>query len=206
MQPSFSPVSGWLLAGGRSQRMGGLDKGLQLYQGRPMALSVIETLRPQVSWLGASANRNLADYQALLGSDLVFADDPDLQTDNGPLAGILTGLRHAPGDWLMVCPCDSPRVPTDLVHQLLDVANRQDVDIVTPCTQDQEPDGTPCDRPHWVCSLFHKRVYPKLLDQFVKGERKVGRFIQSARWSALSFNDPSAFANMNTLESLHGRL
>lgn len=201
MTDSINQVSGWLLAGGLSQRMGGLDKGLQPYQGRAMAQWVWQTLQSQVSWLGVSANRHRSDYEALLHTTHVFADEHDLPAHSGPLAGILTGLRHAPGDWVMVCPCDSPRIPSDLVERLLHAALQHDLDIVTPCTHE---DGE--ERPHWVCSLIHKRVYPKLLGQFVNGERKVGRFIQSTNWTAVSFDDPSAFANMNTLESLHGRI
>jgi molybdenum cofactor guanylyltransferase len=194
-------VSGWLLAGGLSQRMGGLDKGLQPYQGQAMALWVWQALSPQVSWLGASANRNQADYATLLRTDQIKPDDSDLPPNSGPLAGIITGLRHAPGDWLMVCPCDSPRIPPNLVERLMNTALQHDLDVVTPCTHENLEE-----RPHWVCSLIHKRVYPKLLGQFVNGERKVGRFIQSMNWAAVSFDEPSAFANMNTLESLHGRI
>lgn len=195
-------VSGWLLAGGQGQRMGGLDKGLQPYQGRALAQWVIDTMRPQVRWLGISANRHQPDYEALLSAQHVWPDAPEWPPSSGPLAGILTGLAHAPDDWVMICPCDSPHLPTDLVARLLAAATAQDVDIATPETID--PDGS--ERTHWVCSLIHKRVYPKLLDQFVKGERKVGRFIQSTHWTKVSFNDRSAFANMNTLESLHGRV
>ena len=201
MTDANNTVSGWLLAGGLSQRMGGLDKGLQPYQGQAMAKQVWQTLQPQVTWLGVSANRHQADYAALLDTTQVFADAPDLAANSGPLAGIITGLRHAPGDWLMVCPCDSPRLPKHLVEQLLDAALQHDLDVATPSTQENNEE-----RPHWVCSLIHKRVYPKLLGQFVNGERKVGRFIQSTNWAAVSFDDPSAFANMNTLESLHGRI
>lgn len=181
--------------------MGGRDKGLQPYEGRPLAAWVIDRLRPQVDWLGISANRHLPAYEALLGAQHVYRDASDLPPESGPLAGILTGLREAPGDWLMVCPCDGPRLPTDLVAMLLSAAQAQGADIVTPTTTDDADV-----RPHWVCSLIHKRVYPALHDQFVKGERKVGRFIQSTNWAAVSFPDASAFVNMNTLEALHGRV
>lgn len=197
-----STVSGWLLAGGQGQRMGGLDKGLQLYQERPLAQWVIDTLRPQVGWLGISANRHQADYEGLLSAQKVWPDASQWPENSGPLAGILTGLELAPDDWLMVCPCDSPQLPADLVARLLAAATADQADIATPATMD--PDGS--ERNHWVCSLIHKRVYPKLVDQFVKGERKVGRFIQSMHWTKVSFDDRSAFANMNTLESLHGRV
>ena len=43
-----SEVCGLVLAGGLGRRMGGVDKGLQLLQGRPLTLHVIERLRPQV--------------------------------------------------------------------------------------------------------------------------------------------------------------
>ncbi|HET8694531.1 MAG TPA: molybdenum cofactor guanylyltransferase MobA [Aquabacterium sp.] len=195
-------VSCWVLCGGLGTRMGGLDKGLQAYQGRPLVEWVVRCLRPQVGWLGISANRNQDRYQQGVDSDGVWPDETDLAPDSGPLAGIVTGMRHAPGDWLMVVPCDTPHLPENLVPLLLELACQDHLDAVTPVSTDA--DGL--SRPHWVCSLIHKRVYPKLMDEFVKGERKVGRFIQSLRWSAVSFPEHSAFANLNTLESLNGHV
>ena len=194
-------VNGWVLAGGLGSRMGGVDKGLQPYQGQPLAAHVLSVLTPQVTRVGISANRNGATYRDLLRNDAVFTDDADLPANSGPLAGILTGLRHMQGDWLMVAPCDSPHLPVDLVARLWMVATKKNLEIVTPVTKDRGED-----RPHWACSLIHTRVCPKLQEQFVKGERKVGRFIQSLNWAAVPFEDPFAFSNMNTLESLHGRV
>lgn len=57
-------ITGSLLAGGRGTRMGGIDKGLQLFQGEPLALHAIRRLRPQVSALLVNANRNRAAYEA----------------------------------------------------------------------------------------------------------------------------------------------
>lgn len=195
-------VSCWVLCGGLGTRMGGRDKGLELYQGRPLATWVVNRLRPQVGWLGVSANRNQDRYQQWANPDGVWPDDADLPADSGPLAGLITGMRHAPGDWLMVVPCDTPHLPENLVPLLLTQAHQEQLDAVTPVSADA--DGM--SRPHWVCSLIHKRVYPKLMDEFVKGERKVGRFIQSLRWAAVSFPEQSAFANLNTLESLNGHV
>ncbi|HET8871754.1 MAG TPA: molybdenum cofactor guanylyltransferase MobA [Aquabacterium sp.] len=200
--PQCNSVACWMLAGGQGRRMGGLDKGMQPYKGLPLAQWGLDRIRPQSGWQGISANRNQEKYKALLGGAQVWPDDPDLPSDSGPLAGIITGLRHAPLDWLMVIPCDTPALPNDLVTTLLETAVGQGLDAATPMTA--MPDGTRC--PHWVCSLIHKRVYPKLLDEFVKGERKVGRFIQSLHWTAVSFSQHSAFANLNTLESLNGHV
>jgi molybdopterin-guanine dinucleotide biosynthesis protein A len=51
----------------------------------------------------------------------------------------------------------------------------------------------------------HKRVTPELAAAFVKGDRKVGQWIRSQRWVAVSFAPASDFENMNTLETLDGR-
>ena len=43
----FADIAGVILAGGRGRRMGGVDKGLQDLQGRPMVQWVLERLAPQ---------------------------------------------------------------------------------------------------------------------------------------------------------------
>lgn len=212
-------VTGWLLAGGEGRRMGGLDKGLQTWRGHPLAWWVLHTLMPQVDRLGISANRNVGTYEQLLqdtpiahppnhGDAIragVHPDDPDLPASSGPLAGILTGLRRCQTDWLQLAACDTPRLPADLVDYLLAAASDAGADVAVPCTQETGPDGLPEDRPHWTCALVHKRVTPDLGAAFVKGDRKVGRWIQSQRWVAVSFAPASDFENMNTLETLDDR-
>ena len=57
-------ITGLILAGGRGQRMGGVDKGLQNFQGVPLALHALLRLQPQVGHLMVNANRNLAAYES----------------------------------------------------------------------------------------------------------------------------------------------
>ncbi len=59
------PITGVILAGGLGRRMGGSDKGLQEFRGRPLAAWVAERLAPQVDELLISANRNGERYAAL---------------------------------------------------------------------------------------------------------------------------------------------
>ena len=56
-------ITGVVLAGGRATRMGGVDKGLQLLNGRPLWRHVADSLEPQVGRLVISANRNLEYWQ-----------------------------------------------------------------------------------------------------------------------------------------------
>lgn len=219
-------VSAWVLAGGEGRRMGGVDKGLQPWQGQPLAQWVMNTLRHQVQGMGISANRNLPRYEQLLidacqahlsgSTDAnrhesgmcnlgTHPDDADLPINSGPLAGILTGLRRSQTDWLQLAACDTPRLPGNLVVQLLEAASNAHADIAVPCTEEVAPNGGLETRPHWTCALLHKRVTPELAAAFVKGDRKVGQWIRSQRWVAVSFAPASDFENMNTLETLDGR-
>ena len=206
--PQLADVTGWLLSGGEGRRMQGQDKGLMAYQGRTLASWVLHNLQAQCATVCISANRNLPRYQALLNDFLpaqacqgVWPDDADLQGSNGPLAGIITALRHTTTAWLMVAPCDTPHLPADLVARLMCEAQQTNADIVIPCTES----GTPQARHHWVCGLIRKRVCPDTVTQFVNGERKVGNWVRSQHWASVSFPDPRAFANMNTLETLRGQ-
>ena len=94
--------------------MGGLDKGLQPFQGKPLVRHVLQRLAPQVGAIMVNANRNLGDYAAL--GVPVWPDE--LADYPGPLAGLAAGLAHCHTPYLASVPCDSPHFPTDLVARL----------------------------------------------------------------------------------------
>jgi molybdopterin-guanine dinucleotide biosynthesis protein A len=202
-------ISAWILAGGEGRRMGGRDKGLVPFQGRPLVAHVLSTLRPQVDDVWVIANRHLADYARELARHpgdgpepaRVLADDLDLPAHSGPLAGVVTALRHARTPWLFVSPCDTPHLPADLVSQLLATALREDADVVVPTTM--EPNGQT--RHHWLCAVVNKRVCPETEAVFVTGERKIGQWVRSLRWRAVCFPESRPFMNINTLETSDGR-
>lgn len=86
-------VTGVLLAGGLSRRMGGGDKCLRDLAGKPMLAHVIERLRPQVGAMVLNANGDPARFAAF-GLDVV----PDtIEGFAGPLAGVLAGMRRQIG-------------------------------------------------------------------------------------------------------------
>lgn len=119
--PESSPLpscSILLLAGGQGRRMGGADKGLLEWQGRPLVAWVAAAARPLTDDLIISCNRNEARYAAY--ADRVVADAaPDFP---GPLAGIRAGMAAMRHDLLLVLPCDSPRVDARLLTDLADLA------------------------------------------------------------------------------------
>lgn len=213
-------VTAWLLAGGEGSRMGGQDKGLVPWRGRPLAAWVLDSVAASnVHAIGITANRHIPAYQNVLsirttitqgGVRLaapggVVPDDADLPPRSGPMAGIVTALRHSSTPWVLVLPCDTPRLPPDLLPRLLAAARQAQADIAVPVTHAAHPqtgsDGT---RHHWVCALMRRRLLDDAQDAFVNGERRMGRWTQSQAWVSVCFSPETDFLNMNTLETLNG--
>lgn len=190
-------VTGIVLAGGRGSRMGGVDKGLQVYRGRPLVQHAIDRLRPQVEQLLISANRNLPEY-ARLGACVHADADPGFA---GPLAGFAAGLAHCTTAWLATVPCDSPALPLDLVARLHDGALAHGADLAVAAAPEEE--GGSC-RVQPVFCLVHRRLLPDLASYLKDGERRVGAWIERHRSVRVRFDAPEAFRNINTLTQLRG--
>jgi len=197
-------ITGLLLAGGRGSRMGGVDKGLQPFNGEPLALHAMRRLAPQVGPFLVNANRNLAEYEAL-GAPVW----PDSLADHaGPLAGFLTGLEHCATPWLLTVPCDTPLFPLDLAARLAEAAVADDADIaMATAPEPAEDGGPPVLRPQPVFCLLRATLRDSLLRYTAAGGRKVHAWIAQHRAVQVPFDRPGdapdAFFNANTLAELH---
>jgi molybdenum cofactor guanylyltransferase len=186
-------ITGLILAGGRGSRMGGVDKGLQMYRGRPLAQHALERLRPQVGQVMVNANRNQETYRALKVP--VWPDQvPDFP---GPLAGMLAGLAHCDTAFLATVPCDTPNFPLDLVARLADGLQSADVDIAVAHTQVGEELF-----PQPVFCLMKTSLKNALAAFIAAGERKTGFFARGQRNTRVVFDDDAQFFNINTLTEL----
>ena len=186
-------ISGLILAGGRGTRMGGIDKGLQMHLGLPLAQHALERLSPQVGALMLNANRNLSTYQAM-GVPVWQDEMPDFP---GPLAGMLAGLMHCDTPYLVTVPCDSPNFPTDLVVRLAQGLVDASADLATAYTREA---GELRAQP--VFCLMRIALRNKLRAFIESGERKTGLFAAQHRGTKVVFDDAAAFANANTLGEL----
>ena len=182
-------VSGILLAGGQGRRMGGVDKGLQLLRGKPMAQHVIERFAPQVDELLINANQNIEQYQGL-GYRVI----PDaIGGFVGPLAGLHCGLSEATHPLVVTAPCDSPFLPLDLVAKLHAALEQQNAELAVARTGDQ---------PHPVFCLCRKSVLPSLTAFLESGGRKIDWWYAQLKVADVDFVDEAAFRNINTREEL----
>lgn len=185
-----SAITGVILAGGQGRRMGGVDKGLQDLDGRPLVRWVLERLAPQVDTVLISANQNLERY-AEFGCPVVFDRIPGFA---GPLAGLHAALAAADTPLIVTVPCDSPFLPADLVRRLRLALDAENAELAVP-----RAGG----RAHRAFSLVRRDAAPKL-DAFLEaGERKVGLWQASLKIAEVDFDDEAeAFGNINTADEL----
>jgi molybdopterin-guanine dinucleotide biosynthesis protein A len=133
MPPAFSPslaprplyedVTGVLLAGGKSRRMG-TDKAHLEVDGVPLLERVAQVFRRTFSSNMVVAN----DTSAYTG--LGFPVYTDVYRDRGSLVGIYTGLLKAETPHVFCASCDMPFLNERLIRHLVDL--REGFDLVLP--------------------------------------------------------------------------
>lgn len=116
-------ITGVLLAGGQSRRMGGGDKGLLTFGSETMLGHVIGRFAPQVGKLVLNANGDpsrFADFDLAVVADTV-------EGNVGPLAGVLAGMAWAreatpSARYIATASTDAPFLPLDLIEKLRETA------------------------------------------------------------------------------------
>lgn len=183
-------ITGLILAGGRSSRMNGDDKGLLKLLNSPMIEHVINRLKPQVGQILISANRHLEAYQQF-GYKVLVDDYDDYR---GPLAGMSRGLSHSESKYLLTVPCDGPLLPLDLAQRMLDFAQQKNAKAVLAFDgKYRQP----------TYNLIHKDLLPALIQSLENNEHKLGKWLMDNGAVNLDFSDQkSAFLNVNTLDDL----
>ncbi|MDG6895317.1 molybdenum cofactor guanylyltransferase MobA [Volucribacter amazonae] len=183
-------LSAVILAGGQGKRMGGVDKGLQLLQGKPLIQHILQRLQPQLPHIAINANRHLPQY-AQYGYP-VFNDE--LAGFQGPLSGMLTGLKRATSDYVLFVPCDCPYFPLNLVEKLSQAV--QQGALVAYADDGQRGHPTFC--------LLSTQLISPLNSYLAQRQRKVLVFFQQQQAIAVDFSEQKqAFININQWQDLH---
>ncbi len=186
----IASVTGILLAGGEGRRLGGLDKGLQVFAGKPMVESMLEVLNGICSAVLISANRNQEIYRRY--GYPVIADDQSGFA--GPLAGLFATLPHVTDEFTVVVPCDMPCLGHTVLPRLLHSLSQSDVDLVI---------AADCLRNHY--SVAACRTQPALLAlrrAWEEGQRSLRAWQKFLRQDVLRFEDAALFVNCNTADHL----
>ncbi|WP_109433333.1 molybdenum cofactor guanylyltransferase MobA [Aggregatibacter segnis] len=183
-------ISAVILAGGQAKRMGGVDKGLQPLQGKPLFQFIYDRLHSQVEHISVNANRNQAIYAA--AGLPVFGDK--IEGFQGPLSGILTALERSETDFVLFVPCDSPFFPDNLLEKLKSAVDFHGVSIA------YVHDG---EREHPTFCLMACGLKDKLAAYLAAGDRRMLQFMRQNGAVSVDFSEnKAAFTNINTLDEL----
>ena len=155
-------VSGIVLAGGRSRRLG-RDKALEPIDGQPLIQRVIE----RVALVSAEVVVVVADQ--LQGQRIPLRGGHRLGIDRysgkGPLGGIFSGLTEAQHQWAVVVACDMPFLNLPLLRYMLSLC--QGHDAVVPVL---------AGRPEPTHAVYSKSCIPYIEQRLLSNDLKISGF------------------------------
>lgn len=114
-------IDGYILAGGKSSRMG-TDKGLLFLNDKLIIQTIIEQLQPVVNKTIIVSNN--AEYKKF-GLEVI----PDLMKDKGPAGGIHTALSHSDSEQIFVVSCDMPFITSDAIQFMIEQSVRSQITL-----------------------------------------------------------------------------
>lgn len=185
---SRKDITAVILAGGQGRRMGGQDKGLIEFEGRPIIELLIEQLKSQNIRIVINANRNQSTYEQF-GYPVISDELADYQ---GPLAGFATTMKAVETDFILTLPCDGPLLADNFIDTFIEVQTEEGHSI---CVAD---DG---ERLQPVYALIKVDLLDSLLSFLQSGDRKIDRWYAQHDYAKVDFsNQKNMFANINKPE------
>ncbi len=185
----YQEVTGIILAGGASKRMG-KDKGLCDFKGKPLVQHSINILEPICKTILISTNNNSGYKQ--FGFETVGDEFRNI----GPIGGIYSSLKQSPNNDNLVISCDTPFLDGDLLKTVLSF--RQSYDIVVPQYRNSyfEP----------LAAYYSREIIPVLLDSISKKDYKLINLFEKVRFRSVSIDadaeNINRFKNINTPKDL----
>lgn len=199
MATALKPL-GVILAGGRSERMGGREKAMLSLDRQPMIAHVVERLSSQVERIIINANGDPVRFR---GFGLPVVEDM-IEGFAGPLAGLLAGMdysmRAAGAADIVTVAADTPFFPLDLVVRLTAARTEADARLALAVSES----GT-----HQTFGLWSMALMGDLAGYLRAGNRKVSDWTGQHRPALAHFDlimtesrhiDP--FFNINRPEDL----
>lgn len=114
-------ITGIILAGGKSSRMGS-DKGMLELHGKKFIEYIIEAIKPVVDEIIIVANNfNYNDFGYKIVRDLV--------KDCGPMGGIYSGLMVSETEKNLILSCDIPDIRTETLQQIISHSETEDATV-----------------------------------------------------------------------------
>jgi molybdopterin-guanine dinucleotide biosynthesis protein A len=169
-------VTGIVLAGGKSSRMGS-DKSLLIWNGITLVERAIELLRPLCSQVIISSNNYVYDFTGC-------ETWPDELPHQAPIIGIYSCLKRSITEVNIMLSCDMPCVSADMLEHLLGCSGKGDV-VVPIHNGFMEP----------LCGIYKRSVLSQLEKQIDIYEFSLHRFIESCPHHYAEINEKFPFYN-----------
>ena len=188
-----------VLAGGKGSRMYYAEKAWMLHHGKPLLSHVVDSVSPQVDIILISRNNtNDPRYDTLpyhCIADIPFTpnnNDGEATEQQGPLSGINTCARFITTPLTLVVPCDTPRLPNNLMRKLLDGLGDASAAVVHDGKNEQS------------LVFLAQTLALQGIDSYLKaGHRSVRGWLDGINYNRVYFEIGSGeFENINTVEQL----
>jgi molybdopterin-guanine dinucleotide biosynthesis protein A len=183
-------ITGVILAGGKSQRMG-VDKALLTLDGEALLVRIARTMRSLFEQVYIISTNNRYRFLHLPMFN-------DFFRGCGPLAGIHSGLLHSKTTASFIVACDTPFVSRDLIEYIVEFESQADVKV--PATNGVL---------HPLCGLYFRRCLPALEQSLKARKLRVQDFLTRVHTVVipigpeLPFYREDLFLNVNEQREYH---
>lgn len=174
-----------ILAGGQSSRMG-MDKGMILWQNKPLIQHIIDAVQPiSNDILIAAKDPAYMQFGHKMISDKI--------EEQGPLEGLTNTMQKCSTPHLLVLSCDIPLITTEHLKNLIKEPLRSKLrlfsigGVLQPLT-----------------ALYHHTSFSHIISKYTSGERSVKRAIEALETEVVVVeeSDKHYFSNLNRPEDL----
>lgn len=179
-------ITGIILAGGKSSRMG-TDKGFLVLNGKSFMQRSIEALKPLVSEIIIVSDN--PDYDVF-----GFKRVTDVIKNAGPVAGICSGLQASSSNYNLILSCDIPLVNTEILEKLIEAIDGDSQIIQVESQGKSMP----------LIALYKKEVAVIFNTFLEQDERRLRIAIKGCTYKNIVLEDNQAYCtlNVNTQDEL----
>jgi molybdopterin-guanine dinucleotide biosynthesis protein A len=181
---SKEKISALILSGGQGRRLGYKNKGLIHWQGAKLIEHVINCINQQVDQIVISCNQNQDIYQTL-GFQLCQDEN---EHHEGPISGINSSTALIKHPLVLVCACDTPKLPSNLVTTLVSSLSRYNADIAYPICKTHS---------HFLPALIKTTSLDSIQHYFQRGGRSLKGWYATQNRIEVVFTNEQNFSNFN---------
>lgn len=187
-----SEITGVVLAGGQSRRMG-FNKAKAEVSGESMLSRMIEKLREVTPEIIVSSG-------SITYPDIPWIQVTDELPQCGPIGGIYSALKASASDLNLIVSCDIPLISISLLKYIVSKANQNEALITLPV------DGS--GQQQLLCAVYHRDIIPVLKQQIDSKQFKMKGLLDlvAVKYVNVSKEHPlyyeHAFTNVNTINTL----